>query len=162
MLKASNIMYHADMACVKIIDNIRSFNRFYTNVLVLFDRHFLKSAFPFTEVRILYEIYHDPDSSVCKIRNTLGIDEGYLSRSIDRRVQKGLVIKLQSEKDRRRFILSLTAAGKNKYRKLSQQSAASIDRLIEHLDPDEIQEIESSMLRIQQLLGKHGKANHVT
>ncbi len=142
------------------IGNIRAFNRFYTNRLGLFNSHFLDSEYSFTEARILYEIFHDPDSSVRKIHRSLGVDEGYLSRTIERLAQQGLVRKLQSETDRRRYILSLSGVGKKIYRQLEKQSAASIAGMLEHLAPAEQAEVESCMLRIKQLLSKSGSHNH--
>lgn len=38
------------------ISLIRSFNRFYTNILGLIDQHILKSEFSLSEVRVLHEI----------------------------------------------------------------------------------------------------------
>jgi DNA-binding MarR family transcriptional regulator len=65
----------------ELIDRIRSFNRFYTNIIGLLDQHFLDSPFSLTEGRVLYEICNTEDCSAKKIRENIVIDEGYLSES---------------------------------------------------------------------------------
>ena len=58
------------------IAKIRSFNRFYTNIIGLLDQHFLDSPFSLTEGRVLYEICNTEDCSAKKIRESIVIDEG--------------------------------------------------------------------------------------
>jgi hypothetical protein len=70
----------------EFIEKIRSFNRFFTNIIGLLNRHFLDGPFSLTEGRVLYEIYHTGDCSAKKIRANIVIDEGYLSRIIDTRI----------------------------------------------------------------------------
>jgi DNA-binding MarR family transcriptional regulator len=138
------------------VKNIRAFNRFYTNILGLVDRHILHSPFSLTEARILYEVFHDPGCTVRKIRNILQVDEGYLSRTINKLLRQGLLIKEQSQNDGRVFILSLTRKGKDEFLKLNNESEISVESMISHLTQEEIKEIESSMDRIQELLNRKG------
>ena len=80
----------------KLIDRIRSFNRFYTSIIGLLDQHFLDSPFSLTEGRVLYEICNIEECSAKKIRERILIDEGYLSRILDSFVKRGLVKKILS------------------------------------------------------------------
>ena len=89
------------------IEKIRSFNRFYTNIIGLLDQHFLDTPFSLTEGRVLYEIRHMEECSAKKIRENINIDEGYLSRIIDKFIKKGLITKTPSRDDKRLHIIVL-------------------------------------------------------
>jgi DNA-binding MarR family transcriptional regulator/N-acetylglutamate synthase-like GNAT family acetyltransferase len=140
---------------------IRAFNRFYTNILGLVDRHILHSPYSLTEARILFEIFHNPNCSARKIKNLLRVDEGYLSRTIDKLIRQDLIVKNQSQSDGRVFILSLSKKGEDEFLKLNKASEESIESMINHLAPDEVHEIESSMLRIQGLLTEKEKTQGI-
>jgi DNA-binding MarR family transcriptional regulator len=95
----------------EMIDKIRSFNRFYTNVIGLLDQHYLESPFSLTEGRILYEICNTEDCSAKKIREQIVIDEGYLSRILDNFVKQGLIKKTRSSTDGRLWVIVPTEKG---------------------------------------------------
>src|SRR5919106_2675364 len=97
------------------IDRIRSFNRFYTNIIGLLDQHFLDSPFSLTEGRVLYEICNTEDCSAKKIRESIIIDEGYLSRILDDFVKRGLIKKTPSPTDGRLRIIVPTERGKREF-----------------------------------------------
>ena len=138
----------------QLIEKIRSFNRFYTNVIGLLDQHFLDTPFSLTEGRVLYEIAHTQECSAKKIRENIAIDEGYLSRIIDKFIKKGLITKTPAPKDRRLHIIVLTEKGKKKFQKLDANSNKSIAQMIEKLSEQEHAELVGMMERIQELLTK--------
>ena len=154
MLLAS-IRYILDhMRNSKVIREIRTFNRYYTNIIGVVDKHILNSAYSLTEVRILFEIYHNLNSSARLIKNFLQVDEGYLSRTLDKLVKQGLILRKQSENDGRSFILSLTKKGEKEFLTLNERSEAAIELMIKHLSLDELSELVSIICRIQELLKK--------
>src|SRR5215510_11861434 len=110
----------------ELIDKIRSFNRFYTNIIGLLDRHFLDTPFSLTEGRVLYEISHAELCTAKKIRSNIDIDEGYLSRIIDKFIQKGLVKKTPTLEDKRLHLILLTERGQREFSKLNDNSNKSI------------------------------------
>ena len=136
----------------QIIDKIREFNRFYTNVIGLLDRHFLDTPFSLTEGRVLYEISHTELCTAKKIRSNIDIDEGYLSRIIDKFIQKGLVKKTPAAEDRRMHILQLTEKGKKEFSKLNDNSNRQIAQLTGPLSESERTELIDIMERLKALL----------
>ncbi len=140
----------------RAIKEIRSFNRFYTNIIGVMNRNFLDSPYSLTEVRIMFEIYHNPNTTVRKIKNLLMVDEGYLSRTTDKLVKQRLIIKKQSKTDRRSYMLSLSAKGKKEFLALNRRQEQSVNSMIGHLSDDEIDELISIIHRIQYLLTKDG------
>ncbi len=141
----------------ELIEKIRNFNRFYTNVLGLLDQHFLDTPFSLTEGRVLYEIAHMEECSAKKIRENIAIDEGYLSRIIDKFIQKGLITKKPSRNDRRLHLIALTKRGQEEFSKLNENQNKLIDQIMVKLSQQESAELVSMMERIQELLktGNH-------
>ncbi|MFZ0518624.1 MAG: helix-turn-helix domain-containing protein, partial [Acidobacteriaceae bacterium] len=64
------------------ISAVREFNRFYTARLGLLRNRHLDGEFSLTEARMLYEIAAAPGVTASCLRNTLGLDAGYVSRSL--------------------------------------------------------------------------------
>jgi DNA-binding MarR family transcriptional regulator len=139
----------------KAIKEIRSFNRFYTNVIGVVDQHILNSRYSLTEVRIMFEIYNYPGSTARKIKSFLHVDEGYMSRTIDKLIRLGLIKRKQSDIDKRAFGLSLTKKGEQEFLNLNKLAEAEVGAMIDHLSIEEINEFVLNIRRIQELLNKN-------
>lgn len=137
-----------------MIDKVRSFNRFYTNIIGLLDQHFLDSPFSLTEGRVLYEIRHIADCSAKKIRANITIDEGYLSRIIDKFMKQGLIKKKPSPEDRRLHVIVLTKKGQIEFSKINENSNQLISRRIGKLSEMERVDLIDMMERIRELLSR--------
>jgi DNA-binding MarR family transcriptional regulator len=138
----------------ELVNLIRSFNRFYTNIIGLLDQHFLNSPFSLTEGRVLYEICNTEECSAKKIRENLVIDEGYLSRILDSFSKRGLIKKTPSARDGRLRIIVPTDKGKKEFSTLNENSNVLISQLIENLSEDERAELLNKMEGIRSLLEK--------
>jgi DNA-binding MarR family transcriptional regulator len=136
----------------ELIDRIRGFNRFYTNMIGLLDQHFLESPFSLTEGRVLYEICNTDDCSAKKIRESIVIDEGYLSRILDNFVNRGLIEKTRSRTDGRLWMILPTEKGKREFASLNDNSNRLIAQMIKKLSPQECTELIQKMERIRELL----------
>src|SRR6266508_432414 len=136
----------------EIIDKIRSFNRFYTNIIGLLDQHFLDSPFSLTEGRVLYEICNTEDCSAKRIRENIVIDEGYLSRILDSFTKRGLIRKTPSSNDARLRNIVPTDKGKKEFASLNDNSNRLIFQRIEKLSKQEGTELVEKMERIRALL----------
>lgn len=137
-----------------LIDKIRSFNRFYTNIIGLLEQHFLDSPFSLTEGRVLYEICNTENCSARRIRESIVIDEGYLSRILDSFVKRGLIEKTPSPTDRRLRIIVPTEKGKSEFAILNENSNQLISRMIEKLSEEEREDMLDRMEGIRVLLEK--------
>lgn len=137
-----------------LIDRIRSFNRFYTNIIGLLEQHFLDSPFSLTEGRVLYEICNTEECSAKKIRERIVIDEGYLSRILDGFVKRDLIEKTPSPKDKRLRIIVPTEKGNSAFSTLNDNSNQLISRTIEKLSEEERRDLLIKMEGIRTLLEK--------
>jgi DNA-binding MarR family transcriptional regulator len=138
----------------ELIDKVRSFNRFYTNIIGLLDQHYLDSPFSLTEGRVLYEICNTEECSAKMIRESIVIDEGYLSRTLDNFVKRGLIKKTRSRSDGRLWIIVPTEKGKREFAILNDNSNRLIAQLIEKLSKEEKIDLLQMMAGIRALLEK--------
>ena len=138
----------------EVIDQIRNFNRFYTDIIGLLDQHFLNSPFSLTEGRVLYEICNTQDCSAKKIRKNIIIDEGYLSRILDNFVKRGLIRKTPSSIDGRLRIIVPTEKGEREFSKLNDNSNRLISQMIEKLSETEHEDLLNKLEGIRTLLEK--------
>lgn len=111
------------------IDEVRRFNRAYTRRLGVLDECFLDTPFSLTEARVLHEL-SEGEKTASQIVRLLGLDAGYLSRMLDRFAKAGLVSGSAAASDRRRTLLSLTAAGRSAYAPLETRSRESVSAMI--------------------------------
>src|ERR1044071_7808575 len=153
--KVNYFEYHREMKQnQELIDQIRSFNRFYTNIIGLLDQHFLGSPFSLTEGRVLYEICNTEECSAKKIRKSIVIDEGYLSRILDNFAKRGLIKRTPSSTDARLRIIVPTEKGRRDFANINSNSNILISRLIEKLSEEECIELLNKMEGIRKLLEK--------
>jgi len=138
----------------EFIEQVRSFNRYYTNIIGLLEQHFLDTPYSLTEGRVLYEIRHTEDCSAKKIRENITIDEGYLSRIIDKFIKNGLITKAPSPKDRRLHIIVLTKKGQEGFSKLNHNSNRLISQITEKISEEEREDLIGMMEGIRALLSR--------
>ena len=136
----------------KQINIIRKFNRYYTNILGLLDQHLLKSTLSLAEVRLLYEVEHNPGCTSKMIANTLCIDAGYLSRLLKGLEHAGYLTKTSSVTDARAYSLMLTDAGRAKIKELDADSSKQIAGLIKPLTDSQKAELVKNMTSVAAVL----------
>lgn len=133
---------------------IRRFNRFYTSIIGLLNKHILDSPYSLAEARVLFEISGMKECTARKLMTVTAMDEGYLSRIIDKFSKAGLVRKIKSPEDRRVSYLSLTASGSEEFKKINRASQQEIRALTQRLNSDEVIALIGHMQQIESILSK--------
>jgi len=146
------------METAAAIEEIRTFTRFYTNTIGVVDRHILGTAFSLTEARILLEIHHRERCHARSIKQVLNVDEGYLSRTIDKLTRQGLIRKRRARGDGRVVELSLSPRGRRSFMDLKRRMEDAIEDLIQPLSDTEVEELVAHMQRVRMLLYPEGGA----
>lgn len=134
------------------VDEMRSFSRFYTNILGLLNTHILDSRFSLAEVRTLYELYHHKEYTAKDLVDALHIDKGQLSRMLLKFENEKLIKRFTSGGDKRSRILSLTKKGMTEFEILDRTSTNQVMQLLSHLDDKKLAELLVHMKEIQKLL----------
>jgi DNA-binding MarR family transcriptional regulator/GNAT superfamily N-acetyltransferase len=112
------------------IEVVRRFNRVFTRRIGVLREGLLHSRYSLTEARILFELAHREDRSASDLSRKLGLDPGYLSRTLVRLEGQGLIARARSENDGRRRILSLTSAGKDAFAMLDTRSREEVAEML--------------------------------
>ncbi|SEO73032.1 DNA-binding transcriptional regulator, MarR family [Mucilaginibacter gossypiicola] len=139
------------------IQEIRTFNRFYTDLIGLLDKHLLNSEYSLAEARILYEIFTAKQLSASDIIYRLSIDKGYLSRILKKFEKEDLIVRKPSEEDARVSMLSLTDAGLKVFFGLNEASEKQILALISPMSIEQLDELVKHMMAITGLLEKQSR-----
>src|SRR5712691_10957048 len=110
---------------------VRRFGRFYTGRIGVLREGLHDSPFSLTQSRVLYELAHRAAPTATELARDLGLDAGYLSRTLRAFKQRGLIARTPSAKDGRQNHVSLTQAGRDAFAPLdrgSHDEVAAIDR----------------------------------
>jgi DNA-binding MarR family transcriptional regulator/GNAT superfamily N-acetyltransferase len=139
------------------ISAMREFNRFYTTRLGLLRRRHLDGEFSLTEARILYEIGSNPKLTASSLRNTLGLDAGYISRLLTLLTRRKLVRQTASKEDGREKLLTLSPAGAKKLARLNEQSSLQIQELLGALSAADRETLITSLSKVRSILSEAQK-----
>lgn len=131
---------------------IRSFNRYYTNVLGLLDQYILESDLSLSEVRVLHEIEKTEQCTSRMLVDILCMDAGYLSRILKKFYKKGLLTKEKSSEDGRAQYLYLTSDGKEKMDDLNNSSDEQIAKMVKPLAEIDRNCLVQNMTSIETIL----------
>jgi DNA-binding MarR family transcriptional regulator/GNAT superfamily N-acetyltransferase len=132
---------------------VREFNRFYTRRIGVLGEGHLDSNFSLTEVRVLFELANREHPTASEIAETLGLDRGYLSRTLQSFQRRGLVATKSGPSDRRRALLRLTAAGRRAFSPLDARARDEIVGMLQPLPVPEQRRILGAMRAIRASLG---------
>ncbi|GGT50150.1 GNAT family N-acetyltransferase [Streptomyces coeruleorubidus] len=137
------------------VQDIRSFNRFYTNVIGALDygRH-LYAPYTLTESRVLYELAHAPRTDAADLRAQLHLDAGYLSRILNRFEEDGLVERGPSETDPRRRSVALTGRGREAAALLDERARETVGALLDTVRAEDRPRLAEAMRTVREILGE--------
>jgi DNA-binding MarR family transcriptional regulator len=136
------------------VEQMRHFNRFYTNLVGLLNHHIYESPYSLTEVRILYEINNQQEVTARGIMETIDIDEAYLSRILLKFQKEKLLRKEQSKTDKRVFYIIPTEKGRKVFAALNDRSHQDLKTILEKLPAAERQSLIGHLQQAQQILNK--------
>lgn len=137
---------------------VREFNRFYTAKLRLLSRRHLDTKFSLTEARVLYEINANPQMTASSLRETLGLDAGYISRLLVALAGKKLVRRTSSKTDGREKHLTLSETGKRAVARLNERTSMQLKEMLMSVDDADRQLLLASLENVRKVLsGKQSR-----
>lgn len=134
------------------VQEVRSFNRFYTAKVGLLGKRFLDTDFSLPEARVLFELATGRAETAADLVRGLHMDKGHVSRILERFRTRGLVEGRPSPTHGKRIILSLTEAGRAAFALIDERQEAETGRMIAGLDADAARRLSCSMRAIKRLL----------
>ncbi len=137
-----------------MVDEIRSFNRFYTRRIGLLEERLSDSPFSLVEARVLYELARGELGTAADLGRALDMDKAHLSRVLSRLRARGLVAAEVSPRHAKHRLLSLTEAGREAFAALERGTQAQMTALLSPLDPAASERLSGAMRQIRSLLEK--------
>lgn len=137
---------------IDIITEIRGFNRFYTNILGLLDKHILNSGYSLTEARVIFEISKTECCTANQLCSSLDVDRSYMSRMISKFEKNNLIKRHTSSTDSRNIEIQLTEYGMKIFHELNDRSNVQIRELIANLKEEDCEKIRNAMKTIKKYL----------
>ncbi|MFE1956858.1 GNAT family N-acetyltransferase [Streptomyces sp. NPDC059479] len=136
------------------VQEVRAFNRFYTNLIGALDysKH-LYTPFTLTESRVLYELAHASRTDAADLRAELSLDAGYLSRLLTKFERDGLVGRAPSEQDSRRRRITLTPRGREAAALLDERSREAVGSLLSRVEPELRPQLTDALRTVRDILG---------
>ena len=131
---------------------IRGFSRFYTRKLGIIEPKLLASPWTLQEARIIYEIAQHDSCTATDLVQTLGLDAGFLSRTLQALQRRQIVARKPSKADRRANELALTAKGRAAFAELERRSRHEVGALLAGLEDRERSAVVNAMTVIEQVL----------
>ena len=136
---------------------VRAFNRFYTRKLGIIEPKLLHSPFTLQEARVIYEIAHRPACTATDLTRDLGLDPGFLSRTLQALQRRQIVTRKPSRDDGRVNELSLTAKGRAASAELERRSREEVGSLLASLEASQRAAVVRAMTTIEQALERPGE-----
>ena len=130
----------------------RHFNRLYTRFIGTVTERFLETPYSLAEGRVLYELATRARPRAKDIAGALGMDAGYLSRTLANFQKAGLLTRRTSRTDNRASDLRLTAKGRGVFRVLNQRSEKQARAILSAMPPAARQQFVGAMRTIEGLV----------
>jgi DNA-binding MarR family transcriptional regulator/GNAT superfamily N-acetyltransferase len=131
---------------------VRRFSRFYTSKLGIIEPKLLDSPWTLQEARIIYEIAERQTCTATDLVRALGLDAGYLSRTLQTLQRRQIVVRKPSKTDRRAAELALTAKGRAAFAELDGRSRGEVAGLLGKLETADRATVIAAMTAIEQAL----------
>jgi DNA-binding MarR family transcriptional regulator/GNAT superfamily N-acetyltransferase len=131
---------------------VRAFSRFYTRKFGIIEPKLLDSPWTLQEARIIYEIAERQTCTATDLVRTLGLDAGYLSRTLQSLQRRQIVTRKSSKTDRRVTELALTARGRAAFAELDGRSREEIAGLLGTLETSGRAVVVNAMSTIEHTL----------
>jgi DNA-binding MarR family transcriptional regulator/GNAT superfamily N-acetyltransferase len=147
-----------DPALPRQIAAVRRFSRFYTRKLGIIEPKLLDSPWTLQEARIIWEIAERQTCTATDLVRALGLDAGFLSRTLQALQRRQIVARKPSKADRRVTGLSLTAKGRAAFADLDSRSRKEVADLLGSLESAERAAVVGAMTAIEQALEPPARA----
>lgn len=86
-----------------------------------------------TQCAILTELGRSGEMTLADLGRRVGLDKGWVSRTVEGLADEGLVYKVPGETDRRTILVTLSPTGESRYDALNSTLNAQAERVIGHI-----------------------------
>jgi DNA-binding MarR family transcriptional regulator/N-acetylglutamate synthase-like GNAT family acetyltransferase len=137
---------------LEVVQEISEFNRYYTNLSEVLNRHITENNLTLTALRVLTSLSADDQVTAGKLVDNLGIDGGYLSRMLKAFESDQLLSRKKSTLDGRTWYLQLTAKGRKLLDMMQETAGEQIRHLLEPVPAEQQHALAAAMKTIRHIL----------
>ncbi|HWQ51319.1 MAG TPA: MarR family winged helix-turn-helix transcriptional regulator [Terriglobales bacterium] len=134
------------------VQKIRRFNRYYTVWLEVMNRRYLGTILPWTEARVIFEVYTRPGVSATEVCEHLQLDKSYVSRILSKFEKRGFLTREPVPGAKGLKKLTLTEAGRKVAAEIDQNGSRQIAEKLEGLDEATCRKLSDAMAFIEETL----------
>jgi DNA-binding MarR family transcriptional regulator/GNAT superfamily N-acetyltransferase len=142
------------------IDELRTFNRFFTQSVGALDASFLGTEMSLPEARVLFEIATVERPLASDLQARLGMDPAFLSRVVSRFETRKWITRYRETDDARRRPIVMTDAGRAAFASLDERQRSEVERKLERLGAAQRADLEDALRRVRRLLSADGAADY--
>lgn len=140
-----------------MVTEIRGFNRFYTNILGILDKHIIESDYSLTEARILYEISKTDTCTANQLCSILEIDRSYMSKIINKFEKKQLIKRSICNTDNRNIEIHMTENGMAAFHELNDHANKQVEDFIAKFDAEDCEKLINSIRTVKKYFSRATK-----
>lgn len=133
---------------------VRHFDRVFTRQIGVLREGLLHTPYSLAEARILFELAHRDNPTAAELGRELGLDAGYLSRTLTHLEDQGLVERVPVENDGRARLLRLTGEGQAAFKILDTRSNEEVAELLSDIGEEDQQRLLNAMDTIERVLSQ--------
>lgn len=145
------------MKNLDFIENLMLIHHFTKNIFKYSSIKEIDSNLNETHAKILLFVYKHKQRQMSKINSYIGIQKGAFTTSVDILVEKGYVLKIKDEKDKRSTNLELTEKGVEMAIKLEENLYDSINDMFNSIDESEKKEVDTAVKTLSKFCMIHRK-----
>jgi DNA-binding MarR family transcriptional regulator len=135
-----------------LAEQLRSFNRFYTEAIGSLDEAHEGTALNLAQSRMVFTVRLLGDPDVGDLADALKLDLAYTSRVLGALEDARLIRRVVSKADRRRRTVTLTKSGERTLAEIEARSNHRVLALVDHLGEHETEDLLYAMATIRRLL----------
>ncbi len=135
-----------------LVEEVRGFNRFYTQQIGLLAGRLPGSALSLPEARVLYELAQAERQTAADIVRRLQMDKAQVSRIVARFRSDKLVKSRVSPDHAKRLLLALTPAGKRVFARMEQATRVQLNAFLSPLGAERRNRLVAAMRQIKGAL----------
>ena len=143
------------------IEEIRQFNRRYTQILGVLNKKVFDTNLTWPEGRILIEIGINHITTPMVLAKKLNLDKSYASRTVNKLVKRGILEKNSSPDDLRSVKLNLTEYGWDVFNDVNQRSNSLMKEVLSPLSNTQQKEFFNNIESLNTLLFAEGEEKNV-
>ncbi len=130
--------------------------------LHLNDRHVEGCDLSIAQMNLMMTVRSHEELTLSRLAELLKVSPPSVSVMVERLVERNMLIRKRSSRDRRKVIISLSPESEQRIEKMEEQMLASFIELVEELGPETARKWGEVLERVEEVLSRQNKQGKET